>query len=225
MTSFIGAAALEATSPVDRAALGELARDLEQRAHQGAQFVTLVSGCSGPPPLAFNLPALHGFSLSPVLSRPRSRPVWKQSSRSRWSRVGRDLMCGVGQLPGVRRWTADAVALAPVALEEFEGINGSTCRLVHIRTTGGTDFVERHVSQDPVVHVKFAEKQPSDDLLVIASHLQDLVTVATGRRAALADIELRHPDIVREREGSRRSRCRSRSTPHGSSSRRGTSSA
>jgi len=40
VTSFIRAAALEATSPVDRIALGELARDLEQRAHQVAEFVT-----------------------------------------------------------------------------------------------------------------------------------------------------------------------------------------
>lgn len=40
VTSFIRAAALEATSPVDRAALGELARDLEQRAHEVAEFVT-----------------------------------------------------------------------------------------------------------------------------------------------------------------------------------------
>lgn len=39
VTSFIRAAALEATSPVDRAALGELARDLEQRAHRVAEFV------------------------------------------------------------------------------------------------------------------------------------------------------------------------------------------
>lgn len=39
VTSFIRAAALEATSPVDRAALGQLARDLEQRAHQVAEFV------------------------------------------------------------------------------------------------------------------------------------------------------------------------------------------
>jgi len=39
VTSFIRAAALEASSPVDRAALGELARDLEQRAHRVAQFV------------------------------------------------------------------------------------------------------------------------------------------------------------------------------------------
>ncbi len=39
VTSFIRAAALEAASPVDRAALGELARDLEQRAHEVAEFV------------------------------------------------------------------------------------------------------------------------------------------------------------------------------------------
>ncbi len=39
VTSFIRAAALEATSPVDRAALGELARDLEQRAHRVAEFM------------------------------------------------------------------------------------------------------------------------------------------------------------------------------------------
>lgn len=39
VTSFIRAAALEATSPVDRAALGELARDLERRAHQVAEYV------------------------------------------------------------------------------------------------------------------------------------------------------------------------------------------
>ncbi|MDP9445055.1 MAG: BrnA antitoxin family protein [Actinomycetota bacterium] len=40
VTSFIRAAALEAASPVDRIALGELARDLERRAHQVAEFVT-----------------------------------------------------------------------------------------------------------------------------------------------------------------------------------------
>jgi len=39
VTSFIRAAALEAASPVDRVALGELARDLGQRAHQVAEFV------------------------------------------------------------------------------------------------------------------------------------------------------------------------------------------
>ena len=38
VTSFIRAAALEATSPVDRAALRELARDLEQRAHRVAEL-------------------------------------------------------------------------------------------------------------------------------------------------------------------------------------------
>jgi len=39
VTSFIRAAALEAASPVDRTALGELARDLEARAHRVAEFV------------------------------------------------------------------------------------------------------------------------------------------------------------------------------------------
>ncbi len=40
VTSFIRAAALEAASPVDRAALGRLARDLEKRAHDVALFVS-----------------------------------------------------------------------------------------------------------------------------------------------------------------------------------------
>lgn len=39
VTSFIRAAALEASSPVDRAALGELARELEQRAHDVAVMI------------------------------------------------------------------------------------------------------------------------------------------------------------------------------------------
>lgn len=39
VTSFIRAAALEATSPVDQAALGELARDLERRAHDVAALL------------------------------------------------------------------------------------------------------------------------------------------------------------------------------------------
>jgi len=39
VTSFIRAAALEASSPVDRAALGELARDLERRAHDVAAMI------------------------------------------------------------------------------------------------------------------------------------------------------------------------------------------
>ena len=40
VTSFIRAAALEATSPVDRATLGELARELERRAHDVAAMVS-----------------------------------------------------------------------------------------------------------------------------------------------------------------------------------------
>ena len=39
VTSFIRAAALEATRPVDRAALGELAKELEQRAHDVATML------------------------------------------------------------------------------------------------------------------------------------------------------------------------------------------
>ncbi len=39
VTAFIRVAALEATNPVDRVALGELARDLEQRAHQVVECV------------------------------------------------------------------------------------------------------------------------------------------------------------------------------------------
>jgi hypothetical protein len=39
VTSFIRAAALEATSPVDMARLGELARELERRAHDVAAMV------------------------------------------------------------------------------------------------------------------------------------------------------------------------------------------
>lgn len=40
VTSFIRAAALEATNPVDRAALDELVRDLEKRAHAVASLVS-----------------------------------------------------------------------------------------------------------------------------------------------------------------------------------------
>lgn len=43
VTSFIRAAALEAIAPVDRAALGELARDLEQHAHRVVEFVARSS--------------------------------------------------------------------------------------------------------------------------------------------------------------------------------------
>lgn len=39
VTSFIRAAALEASSPVDRVALRELARDLERRAHDVATLI------------------------------------------------------------------------------------------------------------------------------------------------------------------------------------------
>ncbi|WP_445256329.1 plasmid mobilization protein [Nocardioides aurantiacus] len=39
VTSFIRAAALEATSPVDREALGGLVRDLERRAHDIAAMI------------------------------------------------------------------------------------------------------------------------------------------------------------------------------------------
>jgi hypothetical protein len=39
VTSFIRAAALESTSPIDRAALGELVRDLERRAHDVAAMI------------------------------------------------------------------------------------------------------------------------------------------------------------------------------------------
>ncbi len=40
VTSFIRAAALEASTPLDRAALGELARDLEKRAHDVAVLIS-----------------------------------------------------------------------------------------------------------------------------------------------------------------------------------------
>ena len=40
VTSFIRAAAMEASSPVDRVTLGELARDLEKRAHEVAVLVS-----------------------------------------------------------------------------------------------------------------------------------------------------------------------------------------
>ena len=43
VTSFIRAAALEATSPVDRAALSELARGLEQHAHRVVELVARSS--------------------------------------------------------------------------------------------------------------------------------------------------------------------------------------
>ena len=40
VTSFIRAAAMEASSPVDRTTLGDLARDLEKRAHEVALLVS-----------------------------------------------------------------------------------------------------------------------------------------------------------------------------------------
>lgn len=40
VTTFIRAAALEAASPVDRAALGALARELEQQAHRVAEVAS-----------------------------------------------------------------------------------------------------------------------------------------------------------------------------------------
>lgn len=43
VTSFIRAAALEATAPVDRAALSELARGLEQDAHRVVELVARSS--------------------------------------------------------------------------------------------------------------------------------------------------------------------------------------
>jgi len=43
VTSFIRAAALEASSPVDRAALSELARGLEQHAHRVVELVARSS--------------------------------------------------------------------------------------------------------------------------------------------------------------------------------------
>jgi hypothetical protein len=65
----------------------------------------------------------------------------------------------------------------------------------------GTDFVERRVTQDFVFHVQFPDPQPLNDLLAIASHLQDLVTIATGRRAAFTSISLRRPDVAHPRDG------------------------
>ena len=105
------------------------------------------------------------------------------------------------EVDGQRQFLGATAWLAPVPAQEFQGIKGSTCQLEHIAKTGGTDFVERHVSEDFVVRVKLAGKLPLNELLAIASHLQDLVTIATGRRAAFADVELRHPDAVYERGG------------------------
>ncbi|MBS4754043.1 hypothetical protein KG112_14610 [Nocardioides sp. zg-ZUI104] len=104
----------------------------------------------------------------------------------------------VEEIDGRQRLVRHTVSMAPVPDEEFDCLDGATCRLVHLWKTGGTDFVERHVSQDFAIYVKYDDKQPLDRLLDIARHLQDLITVATGRRAAFPSISLRHPDVARE---------------------------
>lgn len=102
------------------------------------------------------------------------------------------------EVDGRLRMLGHTVNLEPVPTEGFEGLDGSTCRLVHKRTTGGSEVTERHMSQDFMLHVAFDELKALDDLLVIASHFQDLVSVATGRRAAFTSISLRHPDLIRQ---------------------------
>lgn len=105
------------------------------------------------------------------------------------------------EVDGRPRLLQHTVSVSPLPSEEFDGIEGSRCTLVHLFKTGANEFLERNVSQDFAIRVQCPELQPLDRLLAIASHLQDLVTIATGRRAAFASISLRHPDIVRDTEG------------------------
>lgn len=86
--------------------------------------------------------------------------------------------------------------LEPVPVEEFDGLDGSACRLGYAWTTGRSGVHDFHMSQDFTLRVTFDEMKPLDDLLAISSHFQDLVSVATGRRAAFTSVSLRHPDMV-----------------------------
>lgn len=93
-------------------------------------------------------------------------------------------------------YTAD---LEAVPEERFDGLDGSDCRLVYTWTAGPSGVKEWRMAQDFTLRVEFDELKPLDDLLAVAGHFQDLVTVATGRRAAFTSISLRHPELVDQR--------------------------
>ena len=99
VTSFIRFAALEAASPVDRTAMGELARDLEQRAHEVAEYVAWGAWSSPSrqsaysnrsPAIATRLPLYLGVNTSnqqwssSILAGYMSATLWRSTGRVGW---------------------------------------------------------------------------------------------------------------------------------------------
>lgn len=86
--------------------------------------------------------------------------------------------------------------------ETFAGVDGATVTLEHEYSFEGDEVTARGFKQDFQFRVKYPNLKDLTELLAQVSALQDLVTIGLGRSAAFSRITLRHPDIVRELQGS-----------------------
>lgn len=75
----------------------------------------------------------------------------------------------------------------------FTGLDGSAGTLVHDHGYDRQSFARYVIWQDCYAHLQYDEAQPVQRIIDAASHLQDLVTIATGRRALFERIALIHP--------------------------------
>ena len=99
---------------------------------------------------------------------------------------------------GFTRLTKTSVTLVPLPSETFVGLDGSECSLVHMWKTGVTEYRERRITENFALRVKYADLQLSEGLLKTVSHVQDLVSVVTNRRAAFTSVSFRHPSVAQE---------------------------
>ena len=88
------------------------------------------------------------------------------------------------------------MTLNSIPMRTFPGLNGSRGSLEHTIESSSTEFRERHLTEDFVFRIKYTDLRPPEQLLKEISHLRDLVTIATGRRAAYIKVSYKHPDVA-----------------------------
>lgn len=90
------------------------------------------------------------------------------------------------------------LTIAPLDSESCAGVDGSTVTLGQTYGIAGDAIRERSLTQDFYFSVQVPEVRPLSEVLELASDLQNLVSVGTGRNAAFSSIDLRHPDLTQK---------------------------
>lgn len=95
------------------------------------------------------------------------------------------------------------LTLRSIESQQFEGLDGTRMMLGQSWEVSGDGITERRLTQDFYFEVEAPTLMPLNALLSQAGALQDLVSIATGKRAAFKSISLRHPDVATRRGDTR----------------------